>query len=67
MECQASKTFVTIVFLIGLADFLADIRGRLRVKKGQLNVDGKNRPFRICAYACTSKSRHPPAEDGCGS
>ena len=32
-ECQARKTWVTIVFLIGLADSLADIRGRLRVKK----------------------------------
>jgi hypothetical protein len=67
MECAAWKTCVTIVFSIALTDSLADIRARLRVKKASSTFDGKNRPFRICAYACTPKSRQSPAKDGCGS
>src|SRR5947208_11451736 len=53
-------------FLDRARPLLADIRGRLREKKTTSTFDGKNRPFRICAYACTPKSRQPPAGDGCG-
>jgi hypothetical protein len=51
-------------FLNRARPFLADVVGC--GKKTSSTFDGKNRPFRICAYACTPKAHQPPAEDGCG-